>query len=98
MLVEKRKGQLTYLGENNEKYITFSVSIEKEVTRIDKTKTRNHKSYILHITIYCERKIYGSSLSNLINIIVEGIHKIECKYGHNHKTFETCRIIFKNCY
>ena len=52
-LVEKREGQLTYLGENNEKYITFSVSIEKEVTRIDKTKTSNHKSYILQITIYC---------------------------------------------
>ena len=30
------KKQLTYLGENAEKYIIFTVPIEKEVTRIDK--------------------------------------------------------------
>ena len=36
------------LVENNKKYITFSVAIKKEVTRIDKMK-RNHKSPILQI-------------------------------------------------
>ena len=29
------KKQLTYLGEDPEKYITFTVPIEKQVTRID---------------------------------------------------------------
>ena len=36
------------LVENNKKYITFSVAIKKEVTRIDKMK-RNHKNPILQI-------------------------------------------------
>ena len=36
------------LVENNKKYITFSVAINKEVTRIDKMK-RNHKNPILQI-------------------------------------------------
>ena len=35
-LAEEFKKQFTCLGENTEKYITFTVSIEKEVTRIDK--------------------------------------------------------------
>ena len=35
-LVEEFEGQLTCLGENTEKYITFSVPIENEVTRIEK--------------------------------------------------------------
>ena len=34
----------------------------------------------------------ASSLSNLVNNIAEGIHKIECKYGHDHKIWETCGI------
>ena len=35
-LAEEFRGQFTCLGENTEKYITFSVPIEKEVKRIDK--------------------------------------------------------------
>ena len=33
---EKLKKQFTSLGENAKKYIIFTVSIKKEVTRIDK--------------------------------------------------------------
>ena len=52
-LVGEFKKQFTCLGENTEKYITFTVPIEKEVTRIAKKKwRRSYKKYILHITIY----------------------------------------------
>ena len=34
-LMEEFEKQFTCLGENTEKYITFTVPIEKEVTRID---------------------------------------------------------------
>ena len=27
----------------------------------------------------------ASSLSNLVNNLTEGIHRIKCKYGHNDK-------------
>ena len=27
----------------------------------------------------------ASSLSNLVNDIAEGIHKVKCKYGHDYK-------------
>ena len=37
---------------NTEKYIIFTVPIEKEVTSIDKNGEEITKKYILHITIY----------------------------------------------
>ena len=46
-LAEEFKKQFTCLGKNTQKCITFTVSIEKEVTRIDK-----NVKYIIHITIY----------------------------------------------
>ena len=39
----------------------------------------------------------ASSLSNLVNNLSEGIHGIKCKYGHDDKRFETCRIKYKYC-
>ena len=47
-LTEEFKKQFTWLGKNTEKYITFTVPKEREVTRIDKNEeeiTKN-KSYI----------------------------------------------------
>ena len=39
----------------------------------------------------------ASSLSNLVNNLSEGIYKIECKFGHNDKTCESCVIRYKYC-
>ena len=39
----------------------------------------------------------ASSLSNLVNNLSEGIHRIKCKYGHNDKKRETCKIQYKYC-
>ena len=48
-LAEKFKKQFTRLGENTEKYLTFTVPIEKEVKRIDKNgeEITKNTSYIL---------------------------------------------------
>ena len=39
----------------------------------------------------------ASSLSNLVNNLSEGIHKIKCKYGHDDKKCETCEIKYNYC-
>ena len=39
----------------------------------------------------------SSSLSNIVNNLSEGIHKIKCKYGHDDKKYETCVIKYKYC-
>ena len=38
-----------------------------------------------------------SSLSNLVNNLSEGIHKIKCKFGHDDKKWETCGITYEVC-
>ena len=48
-LAKEFKKQVTCLEESTEKYITFTVPIEKEVIRNHKKKLQK---YILHITVY----------------------------------------------
>ena len=50
-LAEEFKKQLTCLGENAEKYITFRVPIEKEVTRIDKNGEEIKKKYVTYYNL-----------------------------------------------
>ena len=40
----------------------------------------------------------ASSLSNLVDNLSEGIHRIKCKYGRDYKNCETCGIKHKHCY
>ena len=40
-------------------------------------------------------RFMASSLSNLINNISEGIHRTTCKFEHDDKKCETCRIKYK---
>ena len=96
-LVEEFKKQFTGLGQNNEKYITFTVPIEKEVTRIDKNGEEITKNicYILQFTD--SARFMVSSLSNLVNNLSEEIHRIKCKFKHNDKKCETCGIKYKYC-
>ena len=51
-LAEEFEKQFTCLAENTEKYITFTVPIEKDIKRIDKNGKEITKKYILNITVY----------------------------------------------
>ena len=37
-------------------------------------------------------RFMASSLSNLVNNLSDGIHGINCKFGHGEKKCETCEI------
>ena len=39
----------------------------------------------------------ASSLSNLVNNLSEGTHRIKCKFGHDDKNCETCGIKYEYC-
>ena len=83
------------MGENIEEYITFTVPIEKEVTRVDTNReemTNNISSILQFIN---SARFMASSLSNLANNLSEGIHRI--KYVHDDKKCKTCGIKYKYC-
>ena len=74
------KSNFLALRENTEKYIIFAVSLEKEVTRIDKNggKITKNISYILQFIDSARYLV--KSLLNLVNNLSEVIHRIKCKF------------------
>ena len=65
-MAEKFEGQFECLGENAEKYITFSVPIKKE---LDNGETTTYK-----IKFIDSFRFISSPLSNLVNNLSERIH------------------------
>ena len=100
-LVEEFKKQFTCLGKSAGKYITFLVLIEKEVSRVDENGEEITK-YILHITVYWQRKIYEIFYIIFIEVyrmefIAFSVHRIKCEYSHDDKKYESCGIKYKYC-
>ena len=92
---EEFEKKITCLGESIENYITFTVPIEKEVTRIDKNGEKIRKIMSDRLQFIDSARFMASSLSILVNNLSEGIHRIKCRYGHNDKKCVTCRIKYK---
>ena len=73
-LAEEFEGEFECLGQNTEKYITFSVPIKKEITKKDKIIKISYK--IKFINSY---RFMSTSLSKLVDNLSEGLHNDECK-------------------
>ena len=71
-------------------------SRKKEVTKIDINGEELIKN-ISYILQFIDRaRFMASSLSNLVNKLSEGIHKIKCKYRHNDKKVKLVELHTKN--
>ena len=62
-----------------------------------KMEKKIQKIYFIYCNLLIAQKFMTSSLSNLVNKLFEGIHRIKCKFGHNNKKSETCGIKYKYC-
>ena len=78
-LANKFEGQFECLGENTEKYKTFSVPIEKEVTKIDKDGNESVVTTSYKIKFIDSARFMANSLTNFVDNLAERIHKIKCK-------------------
>ena len=70
-LAKEFKGNFECLGENTEKYITFSVSIKKKIENKDLEITNK-------IKLIDSYRFMSSLLSKLVDILSEGIHNNKC--------------------
>ena len=68
----------------------------KEVKSCDKNEEETMKTISHRLQFSGSAKFMASLLSNLAGNLVEGIHKIKCKYGHDNKKCEKCEIKFKD--
>ena len=50
-LAEEFKKQITCLGENTERYLTFTVPLENRVTKIDKNEKKLQKLYLTYYNL-----------------------------------------------
>ena len=79
VLATEFEGQFECLRENTEKYKTFLNSIEREVIKIDKDGKESVVTISYKIKFIDSARFMATSLSNLVDNLTEGIHKIKCK-------------------
>ena len=96
-MAEEFEVEFECLGENIEKYITFSVPIKKEITK--KYKNDNDKiTNIYKIKFIDSFAFMSTSLSNLISNLSEGLHNdrcIDCKSCLDYMTTKDEKLIFR---
>ena len=85
-LAEEFEGEFECLGENTEKYITFSVPIKKEITKKDKIVKISYK--IKFIDSY---RFMSTSLSKLIYNLSESLLNDKCKDCKSYLDYMTAK-------
>ena len=86
------------LGENTEKYITFSVPINKQITKIDKDSNDKVIQISYKIKFIDSFRFWPSSLSSLADNLSEGLHSdkcTDCKSCLDYMTTKDEQLIFR---
>ena len=97
-LAEEFEGEFVCLGENTEKYITFSVPIKKETTKKDKNANDKITKISYKIKFIDSYRFMSTSLSNLVSNLSEGLHNyrcIDCKSCLDYVTTKDEKLIFR---
>ena len=94
-MTEEFEKHFTCFGENTEKFITFTVPIKEGVTRINKNGEGITKNISYILQFIHSARFMTSSLSNLVNNLSEGLHRIKCKLEHDDKKCQICGIKYK---
>ena len=83
-LAKKFEGKFNCLGENTQKHKTFPVPRTKEVQKIGKNVEETTKNISYRLLFIDRARFMASSLSNRVDNLAKGIHRIKCKYGHDN--------------
>ena len=80
-LAEEFEKQFSCLGESTEKYINFTVPIEKEVTRIDKNGGRIKKVYLTYYNLLIVLDLWQAHYQILSIIFLKEFVKFNVNVG-----------------
>ena len=97
-LAEEFEGEFECLGENTEKYRTFSGSIKKEITKKDKNGNDKIPKISYKIKLIDSCRFMSTSLSNLVSNLSEGLHNyrcIDCKSCLDYMATKDEQLIFR---
>ena len=96
-LAEEFEGEFECLGENTEKYITFSVPVKKEITKKDKNGNDKITKISCKIKFIDSHRFMSTSLSNIVSNLSEGLHNdrcTDCKSCLDYMTIKDEQLIF----
>ena len=101
-LAKEFEGQFERLVENTAKYITFSVPINKEITKIDKDGNDKIVTIPYKLKFIDSFRFISTSLSSLADNLSDGLHSnkcIDCKSSLHNVKVKGPQLIFKclNC-
>ena len=97
-LAEEFEGEFGCLGENTEKYITFSVPIKKEIVKKDKYGSDKTTKISYKIRFIDSCRSISTSLSNLVSNLSEGLRNdrcINCKSYLDYLTTKDEQLFFR---
>ena len=97
-LAEEFEGEFECLGENTEKYITFSVSIKKEIIKKDKYGNDKATKISYKIKFIDSCSFMSTSLSNIVSNLSKGLHNDRCigyKSCLDYMTTKDKQLIFR---
>ena len=95
---EEFEGELECLGENTEKYITFSVPIKKEIRKKDKDGNDKIIKISYKIKFIDSLRFMSTSLSKLVDNLSEGLDSdkcTDCKLHLDYISIKDNRLIFR---
>ena len=97
-LAEEFEREYECLGENTEKYITFSALIKKEITKINKDGNDKIMKISYKIKFTDSFRFMSSSLSSLVDNLSEGLHSdkcTDCKFCLDYMITKDDQLIFR---
>ena len=95
-MAEEFEGEFKCLGENTEKYITFSVPTKKEIRKKDKNGNDKIIKISYKIKFIDSFRFMSTSLSNLVDILWERLHKCkDCKLHLDYMSLKDNQLNFR---
>ena len=97
-LAEEFEGEFECLGENTEKYTTFSVPTKNKITKSGKDGNDKITKISYKIKFIDSFRFMSSSLSNLVDNLSEGLHSdkcTDCKFYLDYMITKDGQLIFR---
>ena len=97
-LAEEFEEEFECLGENTEKYITFSLPIKKEIIKKDKNGMDKVTKISYKIKFIDSCRFMSTSLSNLVSNLSEGLYNdqwIDCNFYLDYTETKDEQLIFR---
>ena len=97
-LANEFDGELECLGENTEKYISFSVKINKKITKKDEDGSEKIVNIPYRLKFIDSYRFMSSSLSNHVDNLSNGLHNnrcVDCKSGLDYMKAKDGILIFR---